>query len=752
MAKQPLILALYLCFFYFSNAQELYVAPNGNDKNNGSKEQPFATLTAARNAIREMKKNNHLPPNGINVFVRDGSYSLNQSFELTKEDAGTKEQPIVYMALPNEHPKFIGGIMIDEKQWKPLNKQAKKRVHPKINANNLVELDVRKAGFQNVQAFAPKNLFTADWFIIDLFANNKRQPIAQWPNPNENIRGKNDAGWTTCNGSKDNISFYYGNNGKPEDKDSTNELDLDGTNRTQRWTKALNNGYEIWLKGLWRVPWEPFTIKVKEIDTKEQSITLSEQPPSGMGSKYSAIANEQPLWRFGSGKENYFAINLLEEIDLPGEWALDVVDGKLYYYPPAPISSLQIMISDTKASLFKLNNTQYVTIEGLQIEGGLGNGIDVINSNFIHIAGCNIVNVGATGISMIGGGNNVIQSNDISETAGLGIELKNIGNRKTLSSSNVSIINNHIHQIGKLSYKPAITLNNCVGVLISHNLIHDLPTASIRTDNINNCIFEYNEIHNIALKEGDTGVFYSYGGWSTYGNIFRYNFSHHTNRANGFYSDDGDSGDFYYNNIAYDCISGVKFGGGHDLIAENNLFVFSKDQTIDDRGKDRNYRLGTKYETNLTQFNLQQSPWKEYGTQLMQQFNLTTNLWSDVLNLDWKPELPNGSRMKDNVAVASGKYQVKSGNVVNENNLSIKTIQEAAFYDYTNMDLRSYNKEILSKFSNLNEVFPAIGLQIDSYRKTIPTRKQTGGLSNRTSGENVDAEDKMIDKAPTKKQ
>ncbi|MFY7899394.1 MAG: right-handed parallel beta-helix repeat-containing protein, partial [Chitinophagaceae bacterium] len=549
-----------------------------------------------------------------------------------------------------------------------------------------------------------------------------------------------------------NFSFYYGRNGKPEDKDTTNELDLDGTKRSERWTKALEKGNEIWLKGLWRVPWEPFTIKVKEINTDEQSITLTEQPPNGMGSKYSTVANEQPLWRFGSGKENYFAINLLEEIDQPGEWSLDVVEQKIYYYPPAPIENLNIMVSDMKAPLLKLNNTAFVQIEGLHLEGGLGDGIDILNSNNITIAGCAINNIGATGISMIGGNNNKIQSNDIAETAGLGIELKNVGDRKSLISGNVQILNNHIHHVGKLSYKQGISLYNCVGILIAHNLIHDIPTASIRTDNINNCIFEYNEIHNIALKEGDTGVFYNYGGWSTYGNVFRYNFSHHTNRANAFYSDDGDSGDFYYNNIVQDCISGVKFGGGHDLIAENNLFILSKDQTIDDRGKDRNYRLGTKYESNLTQFNINQSPWKDYGEELVKEHELTTMLWSNILMPKWKPELPNGSRMKNNVAIASGKFQVKTGNVVNENNTSINTIEEAKFYDYANMDLRSNNKVILSKFPKLNEVFPTIGLQVDSYRKVIPTRKESGGLNNRSSTDNVDTEDKMIDKVVPIKQ
>lgn len=410
------------------------------------------------------------------------------------------------------------------------------------------------------------------------------------------------------------------------------------------------------------------------------------------------------------------------------------------------------MISDRKTPIFKFTDVHHVRLEGIQMEGGLGNGVSLTNCYATTVAGCFIRNIGGTGVYVNGGDSITIQSNDLSETGGWGIELRNIGNRFTLTSGHLLVDNNHIHHIGILAFKEAIAVDNCVGVTVSHNLIHDTPKGSIRTDNINNCLFEYNEIHNIALKEGDTGVFYSYGGWSTYGNIFRYNFSHHTNRANGFYSDDGDSGDFYTKNIVHDCLSGVMFGGGHDDIADNNLLVLSKKQNIDDRGKNRNYQLGTKYETNLTKFKLDESPWKEYAAQLKADFSLSSNLWSDALNPDLHPEYPNGCRMKNNVAVASGKFSVaKLGQIINEGNVSINTIPEAQFFNYDEMDLRSNNPQILEKFPELNRVFPQIGLVKDVFRTTIPSRKETGGLVNRTSGD-VDSDDKMIDGvAPSKK-
>ena len=730
-----------------------YVATNGNDINDGSINHPFATITKARDVIRKLKSKSGLPKGGVEVLIRGGNYLVTNSIEFSADDNGEEDKPIVYKAYNNESVHIIGDKVIDSKYWKPLNTNARKRVNPKINPDKLVELDVASLGLVNAKAFAPTYQFSTDWFIIDLFSNGKRQPISQWPNPNENVRGKNEPGYVTCNGSKDNQSFYYGAGGSPTDKDTSDELDLDGTNRSSRWKKSVEEGHDLWLKGLWRTPWEPKAHKVQSINTDEHTIRFYEAPgKEGMGSKYSPTIHENPTWRAGNGRENWFAINILDEIDQPGEWALDFKDNKIYYYPPAPIAQLNMMIADMKAPIITLKNTSYLQFIGITIEGGLGNGFELNNSSNLTIAGCNITNVGNSGIAITSGLNNTIQSTDISETAGFGMDIKNSGDRKKLTSGNLQIINNHIHHVGKLAFKQAISISNSVGVLIAHNLLHDVPTASIRTDDINNCTFEYNEIHNIALKESDNGVFYSYGGWSTYGNVFRYNFSHHTNRSNGCYSDDGTSGDFYLKNIVQGCLSGVVFGGGHDNLAENNLFIESKGQGIDDRGKDRNYRLGTNYEKRLRQFNVDAEPWKSYGEKLKAEHQLTTNLWSDVLNPLWHPEFPNGCRMINNVGIASGKFkQPKNGLTTVSDNTTIATVAEAAFYNYKEMDLRSDNPQILEKFPELNTVFPKIGLQVDEYRNTIPSRASTGGLANRGSEGDSINEDQFTDKVPAKK-
>lgn len=743
-----MLLVLAILSRYVATAQnEVYVSVSGNDASSGTAQAPFATLQKARDVIRQFrKKGTTVAGKPLVVWIKGGNYHLPEGFELTAADAGTAEQPVSFRAFNNEKVKLFSGIKVPAQAWKPLGRDAAGRVHPSVNEGALMELDVKAMGLKHAKQFAPGNSFSDNWFIIDLFANNKRQPLSQWPNPSENIRGINDPGWTTCNGSKDESAFYYGGGGNPQDKDTANEMERDRSGRAQRWAAALASGHELWLKGFWRVPWDPLTHKISEINTAEGWIRFAETPDRGMGSKYSAIVSESPLWRTGNGKEKWMALNCLEEIDMPGEWALDTKEGKVYYYLPAPADQLDICIEDNEKPIISAVNTAYISFIGLTVQGGIGNGISLKGSHHMTVAGCTIANAGNVGLSVRYGNHNLLQSNTIYEAAGTGIECAYQGDRKTLLASGTVLQNNYIHHTGKLLSREAIQLKSSVGITVAHTLLHDLPKSAVRTDEINNCIFEYNEVHNIALRESDNGAFYNYGGWSTYGNLFQYNFVHHVNRSNGFYCDDGDSGDRFRFNIVHDAIDAIKFGGGHDNIAEHNIFLETKNQVVDDRGISRNYRLGTSYETKLLQMKPLQEPWASYGKQLTSEYGLKHMLWTAVLDSNWHPEYPNGCAIRNNIAVKAGPFtKPAKGEVEISGNSTMPAIQEAGFADYQGMNLKTDHKLILKVFPSLNKVFPLIGLIKDEYRTTIPGRKETGGLVNRAKAGDSWNEDQFVD-------
>lgn len=723
---------------------QLYVAPNGSDHFSGTLDKPFATLEKAREVIRSHRKKSGLPQGGAKVWIRGGTYSLGNAFTLTKADAGEPDKPVSYQAFAKEKVNFNATIEVAALHWQALSATTKKRLHPKVNPLKIIALNVKKLGLRHTKKFAPGDEFTDQWYTIDLFANGKRQPNAQWPNPDEIISSQHEAGWATCNGTRDSASFYYGTGGRPEDLDCSNELESDGGDRAKRWKQALENGHELWLKGFWRVPWQPFTSKVGQINTDKNYISLVKAPIGGMGSKYSAPLQSDTGIRAGSGKENWMLVNSLEEIDQPGEWAIDIRDQLLYYYPPAAIQQLKIEIADRNFPLIQLEQTAYISISGIGLSGTLASAITINGGSHNTISGCRIYNTTGNGIIVTGGAHHTLLSNTIHDTGVSAIVMTGQGDRKKLSPGNSSIRNNHIYEIGKMAFNDAVRLGNSVGITVAHNLLHDLPKSALRTDLVNNCLFEYNEIHNIALKESDNGAFYNYGGWGTYGNVFRYNFIHHINRSNGFYCDDGDSGDTFYYNIVHDAIDAVKFGGGHDNIARNNIFINSKSQVVDDRGISRNYKLGTSYEHRLLEMNPLEEPWKSYGRQLSSK--LDHQLWTDVLRDSWHPEFPNGCAITDNISINGGPFlKPENGKVYISGNRELADITAAKFYNYHNMDLRSGSNIILKKIPSLNKEFPKIGLYKDRFRNQVPGRKETGGLQNRGAAGKMYNEDQFVD-------
>jgi hypothetical protein len=101
-----LVVLLILILLSTSNAADFFVAPNGSDSNPGTKDQPFASVGHAQEAIAA----------GDTVFIRGGTYVMQESNIASKrgifahvielEKSGTLERPINYFAFENEKPVF----------------------------------------------------------------------------------------------------------------------------------------------------------------------------------------------------------------------------------------------------------------------------------------------------------------------------------------------------------------------------------------------------------------------------------------------------------------------------------------------------------------------------------------------------------------------------------------------------------------------------------------------------------------------
>ncbi|WP_168735576.1 chitobiase/beta-hexosaminidase C-terminal domain-containing protein [Cohnella fermenti] len=89
---------------------ELYVDPaNGDDANAGSLAEPLKTIEAARDAVRAL---NDAMTGDIVVFLRGGTYSLDDTLAFGTEDSGTRSFRVVYRAYPGEKPVLSGGTVV----------------------------------------------------------------------------------------------------------------------------------------------------------------------------------------------------------------------------------------------------------------------------------------------------------------------------------------------------------------------------------------------------------------------------------------------------------------------------------------------------------------------------------------------------------------------------------------------------------------------------------------------------------------
>jgi len=108
----PLILCVFLALSCGKSMgpAALYVSPGGYDEWSGTlaevdsvgSDGPFATLDAARTAVRKMIAAKRLPHGGVTVYIREGMYRLNGTFRLGPEDAGTGATPVVWRGYEGE--------------------------------------------------------------------------------------------------------------------------------------------------------------------------------------------------------------------------------------------------------------------------------------------------------------------------------------------------------------------------------------------------------------------------------------------------------------------------------------------------------------------------------------------------------------------------------------------------------------------------------------------------------------------------
>ena len=695
--KRIALISLLIINVICVSTQTFYVSTIGNDKNPGTIDKPFATLEKARDAVRA---SDHSQTTAT-VYLRGGIYSLRQSFVLSKEDAGTETHPVVYSAYKDEMVFLRGSKTIQAADFKPITDASTlKRIDAKLQSK-IVELDLKALNIHNIQAYSDK--FNDNGGIIELFMDDERMPLSRYPNVGNMTMRKviiNGGGQETKNADWANFYAAGQTEARPPRPGVFEYRDV----RTAKWLKVLDRG--VWLKGFWRIPWQNEAVRIDKIDTAAQTITLKVPVPGGIGNKYTRPE--------GNGKEPYWLMNLLEEVDLPGEWAVDFKDKKLYFYPPKKITNSNLRIADINVTLVQMTNTANVQLKGITVEENMSNGIQIYGGENNLIAGCTVRNITKTGIVVDGGKDHTVLSNDVYNLGGGGIWLRG-GDENSVPrvAANFKVVNNHIYHFSQLTriYEAGINAgftgggggghHVAVGMYIAHNLIHDTPHVGVLYGSWDTK-FEYNEIFDYCKVSDDMGAFYCYDLYERMGNqTIAYNFVHNSPIGDGIYFDNDHRNVHVYGNL---------------------VALFSDPKR---RGTGFLYKSGTQAKKN--------------NPQSMECYNniaVNCNFGFQFLSF---PQMVDSNKVYNNVSALSTQmafrnrileWSNKERDTVNiptpakYKNISYK--EDPGFVDFKNFQLNlKPDSRIFTDLPEFKAIpLDKIGLFVDEYRKKLPTDQE----------------------------
>ncbi len=712
---------------------EFFVSPHGSDDWSGTMSKqtgndgPFATIERAREAARKSRETE--PGTSVRVILRGGIYRVGKTIKFGPADSGTKESPVLYAAAAGETVIFTGGREFNPAAFRPASEPSIVERLPESARGRVMEADMKALGITDYGIMRPcgQGRPTVNP-AMELFCNDQPLGLARWPN-----RGMVRRGTVLDKGGAPRYEDFSNRGG-------TFTFDFD---RPASWTRAK----DIWLSGYFARGYAPDTIDVKSIDLEKRTITLARPHRYG-------------LETVGPTQE-YFALNLLEEIDSPGEWYLDRMSGRLLLWPPEEFSTAKFAVSLLDEPMMALEGVSHLTFRGLTFEVSRGMGIYMERGEGNLISGCTFRNLGTVAIAIgqgiqVGpdglilyklqngadrgemvpyepasrelnsalyndpswnrqaGENHQIIGCDIYNTGAGGIILGG-GDRKTLTPGSNSVVNCHLHHTGRLDGRaPGISIDG-VGNRVAYCLIHDIPLTAIGFVG-NDHLIERNEIHNACLPPAhDMGVIYTGRDPSAQGTVIRENFFHHMgNRETAIYAiylDDGACGTTVAGNVFYK-VRGERavHGWGHNHRVTNNLFI------------DTHANLPTP---------LDNTKWPAYMAEPVRVLWCRQRL--DVLKPPYSTRYPEMARLfekdpkhprrnlvENNLSVRSGDF-----GDIGDGKANLVTTEDPGFVDAATMNFSlKPSSVVFTRLPGFQEIpFNQIGLRRDEHRATTPVRE-----------------------------
>ncbi len=668
----------------------IYVSIDGNDANDGSETKPLASLIGARNKIRELKNSS---PNsaGYTVLVRGGNYAMTEGLLLEKQDSGTADAPVTYCAYPGEEVVLRGGIILNGDDAQKLSEnelaveikdsQIRDKIY-KINLENLEITGLDKIRWKGAYSY-PSALVSAglinpspEVYGVEVLFNDEGMTLARYPNNGYMyVSEVIEPGWNSNDaGTKLGAPFTI----------SVNDNQID------RWTTAQNP----LMYGFWKRDWADQTIPLASIDPVNNTLT-------GAHGSFLSVSSGRP----------FYVYNLVEELDVPGEYYIDSQNAVLYFYPTNDISDAEITLTTLTTPVIRINGADYVNFKGIDIIGSQSNAYLLARGNNNMISDCEISYTASDAVKIQSyGNNNGIRDSYIHDVEG-GVSLDG-GIPNSLTAGKNYVENCEIERFSRLSatYTSAVSVGG-VGNLIRYNKIHDGPHIAIEMGGNLNKIM-YNEIYDVVKSTDDAGAIYGGLSWVGRGNEIKNNYFHDIDASEKPGSDtagvaaimlDGGQCETYILGNVFENIKGraVWIAGGRDNVVHDNAMINCTEGLL---LTDIMYNVDLK-NTHYPRLELApyvtNSSWKRLFARLQNMLALPDeekirplgNVYSN--NICYKTELSNKYTNYSGKQVPISLYLDTSRNMVTNTN--------PGFVDLENRNYQlNENSQVFSKLPNFN--------------------------------------------------
>ncbi len=558
-----------------------YVAPNGSDNNPGTIDRPFATLEAARNAMRDN-------PNIDTTYIREGTYHLDETLRLDGRDNG-----VSFEAYPGEKPVISGGEVVRDFSYEG-------------------------NGIYSAKVSEPTK--------FDLTIGGERQKVSQtgdW-NPNDPY----DTGWLIADGSTSNgskSSFRYdGSDMSSSDVKKGMYIEVAAPGRWETHITKVSgvdyNSKTVYLESdskfrledgsTYRIMGEPRHIRDEgefAYRSSDGKLLVKPENRDTFESDGVVVPRLDEIVRIDNANDISFIGLSFQDGMSEGEaiYARNSKDITVAYSEFTNVGAA-VKLSGTDYSHLVGNTLESMGRSGFEMFGGSHH--NVISGNDISHVGDIIKHYGA--IFSNNAAYNTISYNDISYVSRYGVSFKDSGNSSNVGNvieyNSIKHTNQETADTGAIEFlgRTAIDTNS----IIRHNYIED--TGGLGTDSNGNWKYGY-QSSGIYLDDSTSGV-------DIYGNFIkdvgRYGIHVHGGDEVNIYNNIGilrdgsedfvflqdwknqPTGKLYDTSITQNIIyseepsgSYVRYQrGGNPEVDDNILFNVSKYSVSSDANRDRN--------------------------------------------------------------------------------------------------------------------------------------------------------------------